>query len=75
MALVGKLQSRREQGISAWVTPALREMWFMETPSFSTGVVGGRQTPALLENVLRNLSKWFLGLSVGFFYLKVQFNT
>lgn len=57
-----------------WHRP-LWEMWFIEAPSFSRGAVGGRQTPVCLENILRNLGKWFLGLSVGFFHLKVQFNT
>lgn len=41
----------------------------METNSFPARVVGGKPTPVLLENILRNLSKWFLGLSVGFFTL------
>lgn len=39
----------------------------METNSFPARVVGGKQTPVLLENILRNPSKWFLGLSMGFF--------
>lgn len=67
-------EGRSREYPCGWHWP-LQKMWFIETRSFSTRVVGGRQTPARLENILRNLGKCFFGLSVGFFHLNVQFNT